>query len=134
MPRAKCPECGHLLANHWETRGCFTPFCACRLDPPPRREWHCELGTKELNQLVVMATHGQRAVAAAVLLIETFPAAALPDLRAHNDVAAGAAALADLLYALRGLLENGRLEQPARRWSLGVPPELLPTRRDRRPA
>lgn len=132
--RRRCPECRHLLDNHWPTRGCFTQHCDCRLEPPPPPAWSCQLGLQEVQQLLVMAVHGQRAVAAAVVLVETFPGVVLPDLRAHNDVAAGAAALADLLNALRGLLEHGALDQPARRWTLGIPPGLVDDTRERRSA
>lgn len=72
-----------------------------------------------------MATHGQRAVAAAALLVETFPGALLPDLRAASDVAAGAAALTDLLRALTDLVTRGAMPDPVRRWALGVPDQVL---------
>lgn len=80
----------------------------------------------DIARLAVMAALAQRGVAAAELLA-TSPAAADP--RTLEDVRRGYLAIVDLLRALDHAARRGRLPDPVRRWTLGVPDHVT---RDRR--
>lgn len=133
VPPERCPVCRHAWSSHWYTRGCGTGECECRLDPPAPAPIQYRLDDGELAQLRVMVMLGHRAAAAAEALLATTPPAAVPDQRVYGEIRAGYLAMSDLLAWLTSLAERGFLPQPARRWTLGMPPAAVEHSSGRRP-